>query len=172
VFRPTPLLFLCASVAALVTAGCANYRLGTGSALTFRTLYVEPVANKTLLPQSQPLVSTRIRETLARDGRVQLTNSSAGTDATLTIVINSYHREIAAVREGDTGLARKFNITLGALCTLRDNRSGQTIFENRAVTAVREVFTDSGQLQAEYQTLPLLADALAAKIAHAALDVW
>lgn len=156
----------------LFTAACANYQLGTGSAPSFRTLYVEPVANKTLLPQSQPLVSTRVRETFVRDGRVQLANSSTGTDATLTIVINDYHREISAVRADDTGLARKFNVTLGALCTLRDNRTGKLLFENRPVSAVREVFTDSGQLQSEYQTLPLLADALAAKIAHAALDVW
>ena len=153
-------------------AGCANYRLGTGTTPSFRTLYVEPVANKTLLPQSQPLVSTRLRESFARDARVQVTNSPGGADATLVVVINDYHREIAAVREGDTGLARKFNVTLGATCTLRDNRTGKLIFENRPVTAVREVFTDSGQLQSEYQTLPLLADALAAKVVHIALDVW
>src|SRR3954469_2484830 len=159
-------------VCTLILAGCAHYQLGTGGNIAFRTLYVEPVANKTLLPQSEALVSTRVRETFARDGRVQLGNSSSGTDATLTIVINDYHREISAVREGDTGLARKFNVTLGALCTLRDNRSGKVLFENRPVNAVREVFTDSGQLQSEYQTLPLLAEALAAKIAHTALDVW
>jgi hypothetical protein len=40
------------------------------------------------------------------------------------------------------------------------------------VNAVREVFTDSGQLQSEFQTLPLLADALATKVVHTALDVW
>ena len=156
----------------LLATGCANYRLGTGAKPSFRTLYVEPVANKTLLPQSQPLVSTRLRETFARDARVTVANSAAGADATLTVVINDYHRDIAAVREGDTGLARKFNVTLGALCTLRDNRTGRVIFENRPVSAIREVFTDSGQLQSEYQTLPLLADALALKVMHAALDVW
>ena len=159
-------------VVALFACGCAHYKLGTGGTPTFRTLHVEPVANRTLLPQSQPLLSARLRETFARDGRVALANSSAGADATLTVVINTYHREVAAVREGDTGLARKFNVTLGAACTLRDNRTGRAIFENRPVSATREVFTDSGQLQAEYQTLPLLADALAAKVAHATLDVW
>jgi hypothetical protein len=159
-------------VVALLLAGCAHYQLGTGAAPAFRTLYVEPVANKTLLPQSQPLVSTRLRESFARDARVQITGSPNAADATLTVVINDYHREIAAAREGDTGLARKFNVTLGASCTLRDNRTGKLIFENRPVVAVREVFTDSGQLQAEYQTLPLLADALAVKVVHAALDVW
>jgi hypothetical protein len=155
-----------------LVAGCSHYQLGTGGKPSFQTLFVEPVANKTLLPQSQPLVSTRLRETFARDARVSLANSATGADATLTVVINDYHRDIAAVREDDTGLARKFNVTLGALCTLRDNRTGRTIFENRPINAVREVFTDSGQLQSEYQTLPLLADALALKVAHAALDVW
>jgi hypothetical protein len=156
----------------LFATGCTHYQLGTGTTPSFRTLYVEPVANKTLLPQSQPIVSTRLRESFARDGRVQLTPSAGGADATLVVVINDYHREIATVREGDTGLARKFNVFLGASCTLRDNRNGKIIFENRPITAMREVFTDSGQLQAEYQALPLLAEVLAAKLVHTALDVW
>jgi hypothetical protein len=156
----------------LLTTGCANYRLGTGSTPAFRTLHVEPVANRTLLPQAQPLVTTRLRETFARDGRAQLSNSPDAADATLVVVINDYRRDIAAVREGDTGLARKFNVTLGVTCTLRDNRTGRPIFENRPVSAVREVFTDSGQLQSEYQTLPILAEALALKIVHSTLDTW
>ncbi len=163
------LLPLLAAVALL--AGCANYRLGTGSAPRFRTLYVEPVTNRTLLPQAQAILSGRVRETFARDGRVALANSSDAAEATLRITIATYQREVAAVREGDTGLARKFNVTLGATCTLQ-TRDGRTIFENRPISAVREVFTDGGQLQSEYQTLPLLAEALAAKIAHASLDVW
>ena len=152
--------------------GCANYQLGTGGHPTFRTLFVEPVANKTLLPQAQAIVSTRLRDAFARDGRVSLVNSAADADATLAVVITEFHREIAAVREGDTGLARKFNETLGTTCTLRESRSGKMIFENRPISAMREVFTDSGQLQSEYQTIPLLAETLASKVAHAALDVW
>ncbi|MEO6245443.1 MAG: LptE family protein [Opitutaceae bacterium] len=167
-------LFLTAVVFVLpaVLGGCANYHLGTGGKPAFRTLYVEPVANKTLLPQAQALLSTRLREAFARDGRVQLVNSATDADATLTLTIDSYRREIATVREGDTGLARKFNLTLGAACTLRDRRAPRPIFENRPLMAVREAFTDGGQLQSEYQALPLLAEALAAKVVHAALDVW
>lgn len=170
---PSFFLRLPVAVAALLlAAGCANYQLGTGAKLSFHSIYIEPVANKTLLPQSQALVSTRLRETFARDARVSLANSADAADATLTVVLTEYHREIAAAREGDTGLARKFNITLGATCTLREARGGRIIFADRPVRAMREVFTDGGQLQSEYQTLPLLAEALAAKIAHAALDGW
>ena len=154
-----------------LATGCSHYRLGTESKLSFRTLYLEPVENKSALPQSRAIVSTQLRELFARDGRISLVNSPADADATLKVVINDYHRDIATVREGDTGLARKFTLTLGTLCTLRE-RSGKTLFENRPVVAQREAFTDSGQLQSEYQTLPLLADALAAKIARATLDSW
>ncbi len=158
-------------LAFLFTTGCAHYRLGTGSTPPFRTLYVAPVVNKTMLPQSQAILSTYLRETFARDGRISLAVSENTADAVLTITIVDYHRDVAAVREGDTGLARKFNLTLGVLCTLKD-RTGKTIFENRPISAVREAFTDGGQLQSEYQTLPLLAESLAGKVAHATLDVW
>ena len=76
------------------------------------------------------------------------------------------------MREGDTGLARKLNVTLGVTCTLRDNRTGKAIWEKRLINATREIFTDSGQLQSEYQALPLLAEALSARVLSAALDAW
>ena len=160
------------AILALVSAGCANYQLGTGGTPSFRTLFVEPIANHTLLPQSQALLSTQLREAFARDGRVALVNSPEAADATLTVVISDYRREVAAGREDDTGLARKFNLTLDVTCTLQHRRSAKPVFENRPVGAQREIFTDSGQLQAEYQTLPLLAESLARKVVHATLDVW
>jgi hypothetical protein len=76
------------------------------------------------------------------------------------------------VRPGDTGLPRKLDVTLTAELTLRDNRSGTDRFTRRPVTVKRQLFTDSGQVQAEYQLLPLLAADLAEKARHAVLDVW
>lgn len=156
----------------LSLTGCANYQLGTAGQLNFTTLYVEPVENDTLLPQARAVLSTQVREAFARDGRVTLVNSAATADATLTIVVRDYHRDIASVREEDTGLARKFTLTLGVDCTLRHNRTSQVLFTNRRIVTQRDAFTDGGQLQSEYQALPLLADSLAQKIAHAVLDVW
>jgi hypothetical protein len=158
--------------AALCFAGCSHYQLGTAGRPGFTTLYVTPVANHTLLPQAQALVSTELREALQQDGRVHLVNSPAGADATLTVVIRDYHRDIRAVREDDTGLARKFSLTLGTACTLRDNRTGRDLFADRLVSVSRDAFTDGGQLQSEYQVLPLLAEALAQKVSHTVLDVW
>jgi hypothetical protein len=169
--RPSRALVLLAAALSFAS-GCSHYRLGTGAAPSFRSLHIEPVANPTLLPQAQAILSTRLREAFARDARVALANSAGGADATLTVAIADYHRAVAAVREDDTGLARKFNVTLGARCSLRDNRTGAYVWENRLVSATREVFTDGGQLQAEYQVLPLLSSALSARIVLAVLDTW
>ncbi len=167
-----PLRLTFAVVFALLITACAHYRLGTGGQLAFTTLYIEPVENKALLPESTALVSTQLREAILRDGRVTLVNDPAQADAVLHVTLTNYSRAQTAARSDDTGLARKFQLTLLAVCTLRDNHTSRLLFENRPVSAVKEAYTDSGQLQSEYNTLPLLAASLADSVAHAVLDVW
>lgn len=166
VLAPLALLLL------LLAASCANYQLGTGAEPGFATLYIEPVENRTLLPQARAILSTQIREAFERDGRVAIVNSPEAADATLHVVIHDYHREVASVRETDTRLARKFTLTLATSCTLRDRRSGEALFTDRIIRTQRDALVDGGQLQSEYQTVPLLAESLAKKVAHAVLDVW
>ena len=156
----------------LFLAGCAHYRLGDTGKLAFTTIYVAPARNISRLPQAQAILTTQVREALAQDGRVALANSPQSADATLEIVIRDYHRDVASVRETDTALARKFTLTLAVDCTLRDNRNGTVYFADRPIDTQRDAFTDGGQIQAEYQAVPLLAESLAKKITRAVLDVW
>jgi hypothetical protein len=167
-----PLRLTFAAMLALFLSACAHYQLGTDGKLAFTTLYIEPVENKALLPQASALVGTQLRESILRDGRVALVNDPAQADAVLHVTLTNYSRAQTAARSDDTGLARKFQLTLLAVCTLRDNRTSKVLFEKRPVSAVKEAYTDSGQLQSEYNTLPLLASSLADSIAHAVLDVW
>jgi hypothetical protein len=175
------LRFLAPTAACLVLAACANYHLGTGARLAFGTLYIAPIQNKVVLPQDQAVLTARLREAFARDGRVALVDSPQEADATLTVTVTGYRRDTAAVREADTGLASKFTLTLTTACTLRDARTGRAYFENRPIATRRNAFTDNGQpfspltgdqLQSEYNTLPILAESLANAISHAVLDVW
>ena len=168
---------------AFLAQGCANYRFGSGPAPTFASLYIEASKNKTTVPQSRALVSTMLREAFIKDGRVSVVDSSADADATLEVTLVKYTRNNAANREDDVGLARKFTIKLAASCRLRDNRTGRLLFDDRIIEVQREAFTDNGlgalpfgtsndQLQSEYNTLPLLAEALSERVTHAVLDVW
>jgi len=166
---------------ALAFAGCAHYQWGTPGNLSFSTLYVAPIKNTTLIPQLVVPTTNIVRETFLGDGRVQLVNSAEDADATLTVVITRYVRDVAAVREQDTGLASKFSITVTTACTLMDNRTHKALFTNRPVVSKRDVFTDNGnphsslvgdQLQSEYNTVPLIAEDLGKKIVHSVVDVW
>lgn len=164
-------LFICLATV-LALSGCASYHLGSGGKLTFQSIYVAPATNASTLPQSAAPVSAELRQELLADGRVSLVDSAAGADVVLTVKLLKYHRDVAASQTGDTGLARKFNVTLHATASLWDNRKGKFLFKDRPFDAVREVFTDSGQLQAEYNTVPLLAETLSKQILGATLDVW
>lgn len=155
-----------------LTAGCTGYRLGTGGSLAFSSLHVAPVQMRALLPQGQPILTSAIREAFARDGRVQLDASPQTAGVVLNVVVRDYRRDVATVRPGDTGLARKFTVTLTAVATLQSTRDGRAYFRDRTIEVKRDVFTDSGQQQAEYQILPLLAQDLAAKLTHSVLDTW
>jgi hypothetical protein len=165
------LFCLLSSVLCLFT-GCSNYQLGTGSTVKFSSLYVAPIKSDALLPQARVLVATQVREALLRDGRVRLADSAEQADAVLTIVLSSYNRQVVVSRQDDTGLARRFEVTLLAHATLADNRTKQTYFAQRPLEAKRGIFTDSGLVPAEYEGLPLLAEDLANATVHAVLDTW
>lgn len=168
--RALRLLTLLAGLVA--AAGCTHYRLGTGAEPPFASLHVAVVSSEVLLPQATALVTAAVRDAFLQDGRVRLVDSPEGADATLRVTLVSYGRGVAVVRPDDTGLARRFDVALAARATLTDERRGATLFADRPITATRGVFTDSGQVPAEYQTLPLLAERLAEEVRKAALDVW
>jgi len=166
-------------VALAVLSACSHYQLGTGSKLAFKTLYIAPVENTAAMPQAGALFTAQLRDAFIRDGRVSIVNSPAQADATLTVNLADYTRRMTTARGDDTGLSRKFDLTVSALCTLTDNRAGKPLFEKRPVNATRQIFTtpspaatQSEQLQAEYNTMPLLAASLAESIARAVLDTW
>ena len=159
------------SFVAVLNSGCANYRLGTGAELGFKSIFVAPIESDALVPQARALVGARLREILLRDPRVEIAASAEQADAILTVRIKHYGREATVSKELDAGLARKFSLTLEAECTLTA-KGGKILFSGRKVDSRREAYVDGGQLQSEYEMLPHLADALARNISHATLDTW
>jgi len=161
-------------------AACSHYQLGAGGGtLAFKTLYIVPVENSAGMPQAGALFSTQLRDAFIRDGRVSIVNSPDQADAILAVNLANYSRNMTTARGDDSGLARKFDLIVSVLATLTDNRTGKLLFEKRPVNATRQIFTtptpaatQSEQLQAEYNTMPLLAADLANSVAHAVLDVW
>jgi hypothetical protein len=173
--RLTParvLSILCLLSAVLGFTGCAGYQLGTGATPKFTTLFVAPVTTEALIPQARELVTTQVREAFIKDGRIKLVDSPADADAVLQIALTGYDRAVAVSRPDDTGLARRFDVSLRASATLTNERTREAFFVRRPLTAKRGVFTDNGLVPSEYEALPLLAEQLAGEVAHSVLDTW
>lgn len=151
--------------------GCAHYRLGTGGQLAIETLYLPPVANTAAVPQATALVTREVRLALIRDGRVRLVESPDEADAVLQLTLEDYAREMTTTLASDTGRARKFDVTLRTRCVMTHQETGEVLLD-RTIDSTRQIFTDDGQLAAEYQNLPQIAQLLANRVAHAVLDVW
>ncbi|MDF9827527.1 hypothetical protein M2447_001625 [Ereboglobus sp. PH5-10] len=169
------MLLLCVGV----FSACSHYRLGSGGNLPFRTIYIAPVENAANIPQGAAIFSAQLRDGFVRDGRLSVVNSAAAADVTLTVTLERYTRNMTTSRADDSGLARKFDLTVLAVCTLQGANDGKVYFEKRPVSSTRQIFTtptfdarQSDQLQAEYNAMPLLASSLANGVTHAVLDVW
>ncbi len=150
---------------------CSHYRLGAPGEPLVRTVFVAPATNTAFAPQAGPLVTEAARLTLARDGRIELAAHDGPGVAELRIRLTRFERDVLAARRDDTALARKFAVKLTAEVTLVD-QNGKILIDRRTLTATRDAFVDSGLQPTEYQTMPLLAEALADEIAHAVLDTW
>ena len=68
-----------------VLTGCTAYQYGSSVDLPFEKIYVHPASNESFAPQSQALITTNIRKTLLRDGRVKLVSSEEFADVILYI---------------------------------------------------------------------------------------
>ena len=154
----------------LLFQSCSHYQAGDGSSLPFSTLQVSPVVNRSQAPQVTQVFNHDLRQAFIRSGRVIVENS--GADAQLHVTLTRYERENIATNSQDTGLARKYALTLAATCELKRVGSDPAYFSNRPVSVTLDIFLDSGQTRAETNAIPLLSKKLAEAIANEVLQTW
>jgi len=154
----------------LIVFGCVHYQTGDGSALSFNSIEIEPVQNQSLAPQANHVLNHDLREAFIQSGKVSVENSNA--HALLKVVLKDFDRETIATNSRDTGLARKYTLSLSAECALIDQGENTPYFEGRTVSAEVDVYLDSGQTRSETSAIPLLSKKLAKTIAQEVLQVW
>ena len=155
----------------LSLTGCVHYHLGRPADLSFQSLHIERVENRSSLPQAHALVTRNLIEAFLRDGSV-LIASKHESDALLSVTLEEVTRRRSATQGNDTLRGRSFALTLRATATLTDARKGLPIFEAREFTVSEVTFADDGLQPAEYQSIPLLARGLALKIKDSVISPW
>ena len=169
-----------AVTALTVLTGCAAYNLGSSADLPFDKIYVHPASNESFAPQSQALVTTNVRETLLRDGRVKLVSSEEFADVVLYIKLKDYTRTARALQSTDTEIARSFDLSLVAEISLLDRTTGRYLVQDRIVNERSTAHTENPYQNtsidqyalAEYQSMPRLTRGLSRKISDIILGAW
>lgn len=154
----------------LFLQSCAHYQAGNGSTIAFSSIQISPVVNRSLTPQANEVLNHDLREVFIRSGKVAV--ESAGADAILKVTLTRYSRETIATNSQDTGLARKYALTMTASCELINPGENIPYFKDRQVEATIDIFLDAGQTRAETNALSLLSKKLAEAIANEVLQVW
>lgn len=161
---------LLAVITLVFLLGCASYQAGDGSVVPFSSIKIDPVVNESLAPQINQVMNHDLREAFIHKSGLQVDTTSP--DAQLSVTLTTYNRETIATNSQDTGLARKYELTLTASCYLIDLNESKPLFSAREVTATVDIFLDAGQTQAETNAIPILSKKLSEAIANEVLQVW
>jgi Lipopolysaccharide-assembly len=172
------------ALALICGTACSHYRMGTGAEHPFETIFIPAVETYAVLPQATAIFTTQLRDAFIRDGRLRVVNTPEEADVILSVKLGAFRRERLTALPSDTGITRKFGLTLDATCTLTQTKGGKALFTDRPLHVERQIFTEDGsggtgatilstqQVQAEYQIVPQLAEPLATQARGAVLDTW
>ncbi|MBC2607664.1 LPS assembly lipoprotein LptE [Pelagicoccus albus] len=164
-------LILCGAIVALLS-GCASYQLGTPSPLPYETIAVAPPLNKTTLPQIEGPLNAALRQSLQRSSSVKLSTGSAA-DGILSLTLLEVKRSIAAVTSDDVGRGRKFQLEIQVeLSVSNENDPSAPYLPSRVFAISQDIFTDDGQVEAEYQAIPEISRKIAEKTTELVTELW
>ncbi len=164
------ILFL---VAAVMTAGCASYRIGPVNPAipAGQSVEVGLLQNATPQPGLTESVNASIRRELQRDGTFELATGGDG-DVLLTGSIDAYRRSPVSFQPRDILSVRDFEVELITRIRAADRATGRVLLD-RELSGRTTVRLGGDLASAERQALPLLANDLAKKtVALLAEGAW
>ncbi len=164
------ILFL---VAAVMTAGCASYRIGPVNPAipAGQSVEVGLFQNATPQPGLTESVNASIRRELQRDGTFELATGDDG-DVLLTGSIDAYRRSPVSFQPRDILSVRDFEVELITRIRAADRATGRVLLD-RELSGRTTVRLGGDLASAERQALPLLANDLAKKtVALLAEGAW
>ncbi|MBK1878642.1 LPS assembly lipoprotein LptE [Pelagicoccus mobilis] len=164
-----------ALIGALVTllfTGCASYQMGEPTELPYRTIYVAPPQNLSTLAKLEGPLNAALRQEILQTSSLELAQPGR-QDATLDLTLTKAKREIAAVTTEDLGRGRKFELVLDFELSLKRPGNNEDYFvQSREFTIKRDIFTESGLVDAEYQAGPEISREAAEKAIQIITDLW
>lgn len=144
----------------LAWTGCA-YRLGptNGERSGARSVQIQPLENKTVVPRLSEAVTHALRKEMMRDGTYKV-DTRGETDILVTGIIVDYERRPMALQPRDALSPRDYRLVITAQITARERAGGKVLLD-RKVQGHSNIRIGPDLASAERQALPLVAEDLA-----------
>ena len=148
---------------ALVSTGCAGYRLGPTNERQSgaRSIQVNPFINHTIEPRLGDAFGQALRKSLQQDATYRLDTHNTG-DIIVTGVITDYKRSHVSFDPRDIITPRDYQLVVKANVVATERGTGKVLV-NREISGHTTVRVGTDLNSAEHQSVPLLAESLARK---------
>ena len=122
-----------AALLLLLTAGCANYRLGSMLPPDIKTVYVPTCKNQTPEPLIEQDVTRAILGQIQMDGSLRV-RSEDSADAILEITLDEFWLDPVAYESGSSSTANQYRMSIRASFVLYRRSDNSVVVESPSLT--------------------------------------
>ena len=124
---------LAAALLLLLTAGCANYRLGSMLPDDLQTVYIPTCKNETAEPLIEQDVTRAILAQIQMDGSLRVA-SADDADTVLEITLTKFWLDPVAYEAGKSSTANQYRMSIKASFVLRRRADNSVVVDSPSVT--------------------------------------
>ena len=124
---------LAAALLLLLTAGCANYRLGSMLPDDLQTVYIPTCKNETAEPLIEQDVTRAILAQIQMDGSLRVA-SADDADTVLEITLTKFWLDPVAYEAGKSSTANQYRMSIKATFVLRRRADNSVVVDSPSVT--------------------------------------
>jgi hypothetical protein len=155
---------------AMIFGGCVNYQRGVGSVDVVRSIYIEPVKNSSLCPQTSGTLTAQLTKAIQWSTPLKLVGKDEA-HTHLQVEIVDYSQKNSTYDPRDTSIVLSLSLRIVAECTLFD-REGHCLLEHQRVEASMDLDKCSNFHSFRDQAIPQLMGRLARKIGALLINIW
>jgi hypothetical protein len=168
--KPKFTLTVLASTAAVLLAGCLNYKLGTTLPKHLRSVYVETFHNATKEPQLDTKITSAVIREFQRDGQLKVKDANEA-DIIVTGNITQYKLNPMRSNRNNPKAVLQYKAIVSVTLYAVERKTGKNITTESVVGS--KTFEVKGDLMTARRTiLPEVAQELGRKVVDAVISAW
>lgn len=162
----------CAAAALLaLSAGCANYRLGSMLPADVRTVHVPTCLNETTEPLIEQDVTRALISQIQMDGSLRITGEDAA-DTLLDVTLIKFWLDPVAYVAGESSTANQYRLSITAAYVLRRRADNSVVVESPGVTGWYEFDFAGDMTSSKNVALQPAAEDLGRRIINSIVQYW